>query len=95
MAWFEPGDIVTTSGMSKYVATPNADRYLPFDGKKWTGLVYRYDRCYSNYVYVFFPELPGGDYMLHRGDEPMILACYGFYEWELKPEREKFIESFI
>jgi hypothetical protein len=25
----------------------------------------------------------------------MILACYGFYEWELNPEREKFIESFI
>lgn len=91
MGLFEPGDTVTTSGsfQIRCVATANADKYRPFDGKSWTGLVYRYDRCYSNYVYVFFPELPGGDYRLHREDEPMILACYGFYESELVREGER------
>ena len=46
------------------------------------GLVYRYDKMVSDYLYVFFPEKAADIYS--KAEDPMIRLCFGFYEDELE-----------
>lgn len=81
---FAVGDKVTISKNNQMISMSSHLKGYPKRMKGKVGLVYRYGDMSHNYLYVFFPELPGSGFSDGYKD-PMISLCYGLYEVDLEP----------